>query len=81
MDNNNCTVDIAKNGVLTNGNKTNEIRLTLNHNESETSIGQDLDSFYEITHNHIEQTKRETEKRYMLMIDCELHLKILLIVD
>lgn len=64
MDNNNCAVDIAKNGVLTNGNKTHEIRL--NHNESETSLGQDLDCFYEITHNHIEQTKRETEKRYLL---------------
>lgn len=63
MNSDNCAAYPANNGVL-NGNKNHEIRLTLNHNESETSLVQDLDSFYEITHNHTEMTKRETEKRY-----------------
>lgn len=61
MDNNNCALN---NGALTNGN--HGVKFTLYHNESETSIGpdHDLDSFYEVPHNHLEQTKREAEKRY-----------------
>lgn len=58
---------IPDNGLLTNGNSINshEVKFSLNHNESETSLGQDLDSFYDVPHNnHIENTKRETEKRY-----------------
>lgn len=55
------TTNVAHNVVVTNGTK-----LTLNHIESETSLGPDneFDSFYEFPHNHFEQTKRETEKRY-----------------
>lgn len=59
MNNDNC----AHNGAMTNG-----IKLKLNHNESETSLGgpdQELDSFYEFPHNHFEPTKREAEKRYL----------------
>lgn len=59
MDNNNC----ARNGAITNGN--HDVKFTLYHNESETSLGPDLDSFYEVPHNHFEPTKRETEKRYI----------------
>jgi hypothetical protein len=64
MDNNNyCAQD---NKVVMNGNgNSHDIHFTLYHNESETSLGQDLDSFYETPHNHIENTKRETEKRYL----------------
>lgn len=60
MDNNNCA---AHNGVAINGN--HDVKFTLYHNESETSIGNDLDSFYEVPHNNFEATKRGTEKRYI----------------
>lgn len=54
--------DVVNNKMKENSNK---VQFSLNHNESETSLGQDLDNFYEVSHNHIENTKREAEKRYL----------------
>jgi hypothetical protein len=59
MDNDSC----AQKNVMTNGSKP-----SLNHNESEKSLGPDheLDTFYEFPHNHFDPTmKREAEKRYL----------------